>query len=149
MAGGWDGAQDDDLLEPADCSWLPKLVQQMDAMPSLAMVGFNRLQLSHGPGNELNANNFMDPNTSNHMIFAFQVSGHLAFGRGIQGPSLFAGGWSRIVVPKCHQWMNQKEGRPALASRIPMDGGTVAGGNGAAAFSAKRHGVGSVHQRRF
>ncbi|GLC37752.1 hypothetical protein PLESTB_001473200 [Pleodorina starrii] len=65
--------QDDDVLEPADCSWLPRLVAQMEAMPQLAMVGLNKLQLSHGEGNELNAANFMDPYTSNHMIFAFQV----------------------------------------------------------------------------
>ncbi|GFR43729.1 hypothetical protein Agub_g4840, partial [Astrephomene gubernaculifera] len=65
--------QDDDLIEPADCSWLPPLVAQFEAMPELAMVGFNKLQLSHGPGNDLNANNFYDPATNNDMIFAFQV----------------------------------------------------------------------------
>ncbi|GIL93289.1 hypothetical protein Vretifemale_20704, partial [Volvox reticuliferus] len=65
--------QDDDLIEPADCSWLPKLVNQFEAMPTLAMVGLNRMQLSHGEGNDLNAYNFMDPNTTNNIIFAFQV----------------------------------------------------------------------------
>ncbi|EFJ40820.1 hypothetical protein VOLCADRAFT_107960 [Volvox carteri f. nagariensis] len=65
--------QDDDLMQPSDCSWLPKLVQQFEAMPSLAMVGMNSFQLSHGPGNERDARNFKDPNTGNNMIFAFQV----------------------------------------------------------------------------
>ncbi|KXZ52872.1 hypothetical protein GPECTOR_8g253 [Gonium pectorale] len=55
--------QDDDLVEPSDCSWLPRLVAQFEAMPQLAMVGMNKLQLSHGEGNDLSAHNFLDPST--------------------------------------------------------------------------------------
>ena len=60
-------------MQPADCSWLPKLVAQFEHMPHLAIVGMNAFQLGHGEGNDRNANAFMDPATKNNMIFAFQV----------------------------------------------------------------------------
>ncbi|PNH10342.1 hypothetical protein TSOC_002927 [Tetrabaena socialis] len=43
--------QDDDSLQPADCSWLPPLVRQFDAMPKLGMVGLKSYRRGSGPGN--------------------------------------------------------------------------------------------------
>ncbi len=70
------GPQDDDVIDPEDCSWLPRLVAQFDAMPQLAMVGMNNLQLGHGEGNDKGAHGWLKcPKTGNNMIFAFQVGG--------------------------------------------------------------------------
>ncbi|KAG2499050.1 hypothetical protein HYH03_003235 [Edaphochlamys debaryana] len=64
---------DDDQMTPEDCSWLPKLVAQFDAMPRLALVGMNHLQWGHGPGNDAAAHHFMDPRTGNNFCFALLV----------------------------------------------------------------------------
>lgn len=47
--------QDDDTLQPADCSWAPALLKQFEAMPKLGMVGLKGYRRGATAGNKVRA----------------------------------------------------------------------------------------------
>ncbi|GIL60741.1 hypothetical protein Vafri_15268 [Volvox africanus] len=69
--------QDDDSLEPADCSWLHPLVRQFESMPLLGMVGLKSYRRGSGAGGNLerwpDTFMFSDPGTGNFFTFPLQV----------------------------------------------------------------------------
>ncbi|EFJ48071.1 hypothetical protein VOLCADRAFT_91271 [Volvox carteri f. nagariensis] len=70
--------QDDDGFEPADCSWIHRLVRQFDSMPKLGMVGLKSYRRGNGREGNLERwpdtfHHFSDPSTGNFFTFPLQV----------------------------------------------------------------------------
>ncbi|GLC55625.1 hypothetical protein PLESTB_001008200 [Pleodorina starrii] len=70
--------QDDDTVQPADCSWLHPLLRQFDSMPRLGMVGLKSYRRGNGPEGNLERwpdtyHLFSDSGTGNFFTFPLQV----------------------------------------------------------------------------